>query len=223
MKSIIAKPPLELVPVIEVEPYALTDLPIPDECPAREYPSAWRQYFDSCMVQLGEDQITPIADWSHFVRAKDMLGAVLLEKLLRDCLPDDATKTDEIAGLSAGYALCDSEQVLIQPQCCCDFSNLESWEELVKERSVKSDLWIGHPQPLVEALNEVVKIREGWEGAGAPDYLRVVSTTFADLQIAVDRAKKETEKIFEAIEEQLVRIINDATLRREICNQIFCR
>lgn len=64
MRRIVACDPIELRPVIEVEPYHWSDR----ESPESRSPAARLAYFRACMADVGITGIEPIAPRSKFCR-----------------------------------------------------------------------------------------------------------------------------------------------------------
>ncbi len=220
MKRIQTSGTISLIPVIEIEPYGISSRKVPDHCPAREHPEIWQKYFDECVADAGYHNINPIAKGSRFVHASAIVENKIFESLLDDCLPegDKPLDLDEVSMLSGGYALIDEAKVLIEPQCCSDFSNLSSWQGIVENENNSFDIWIGHPQAVINRVQNEYIIQEGWEWNDPPDYLVEFSVSQSLLHAAIRKAETEEELLTQQIERKLISMPKFTT-----CSKILTR
>lgn len=173
MTRTVAHEPIELRPVIEVAPYDWSD----QKSPESRSPGERLAYFRACMADAGIEGIDPIAAHSNFVEADRVMENELIVRLIREQMSGsgfpgfpsqsglkETGDPDCVGMLSGGFVLCGGSEVLLGPQCCCDFSNLEDWRKCVNEQPDQGTVWIGHPEAEVSFSEGWVSIAEGWEG-----------------------------------------------------------
>ncbi|MEM9215896.1 MAG: hypothetical protein AAGD25_16325 [Cyanobacteria bacterium P01_F01_bin.150] len=204
--------PIDLCPVIEIQPYQWSTRSPPSVVGAKDHPAEWSAYFLACMADLGIEELAPIADGSMFVNAFNVVKSPLMPRLLKRELsetgipgyPDDEGREDRhldhsdlIAGLTGGYAVISGDRVLLEPQCCCDFSNLNSWKILIQDKPTVSTIWIGHPEPTVMCHGQQFTIREGWESSSRPTrHIIAFTVSETTLRQAVLQAEQKADELY---------------------------
>jgi len=194
---------VELVPVLEVEPYKYSDRPVPDESPARLHRAVWDAYFQQCMTDAGLGALRTIRPGSFFVRVEQMVGTAALDRMLRDAHGDDGT-----AALPGGYALVVDGAVTLEPECCGDLGNLASWEAALASQPAEAEIWIGHPQPRIAFDGERVTLRQGWETSPEPDDLVEVAMSVDQLREAIAGARVAVTAFHRALEAEAARVLD---------------
>lgn len=189
-----ARRTVALRPVVEVAPWRLSDLPLPQQAGAREHPREWGEYFRRCLEHAGFPPVAPIRPGSHYVLASEVMASPLLERLVRDALEDvsedDADET--IGPFDSGFVLYVEGEAVLEPGCCSDFGTLASWAELLVRVPGSGTVWTGHPELRVEVGEDWLTVREGWDGAEPPPRdLAVVRVNRAELARAVAHAREE--------------------------------
>ena len=233
MKRIEASGPIELTLVLEIEPYHWSDRALP-QGPSRDHPEAWYTYFHQCMADAGITGIDPIRPGSHFVDAFSVVDNELIVRLIREELeesglpgfPDDtgcqdAEDVEAVGMLTGGYALCSGHEVFLEPECCCDFSNLESWRQALAEQPVSGTLWIGHPQAGIAFERDTVTITQGWEGGPAPACLAEIALRVAALREAVVRAEDARKELARRLLPRVQEVMADPDRVREVRDRLM--
>lgn len=195
MRQVEARSGVALVPVLEVEPWHFSSTPLPHVAGSRAHPAEWADYFRRCMADAGFTDIVPLAEGSHFVSARSLIGNALLERLVREAVDGTGLAADRIPRLSGGVALVADGKALLEPSCCGDLENLRSWEQLVAHQPASGSLWIGHPELAFSLSGDLVTLTEQWEYPPAPDYLLEVTTPLDQLRAAVAQARLEVERL----------------------------
>ena len=221
--------PISFQLVIEIEPYQWSSRNSPKVSPSRLYPEEWLEYFNDCMKDAGFESINPIRPGSFFVDAFSLLGTSLLDSLIKNHLqnaalpgfPDEEGYEDQLDGdyvskISGGVAILSGDKVLLEPECCCDFTNLYEWKDLIETRPASSKVWIGHPQAQVNFNNDLVTISEGCEYSPAPDYLVQFSVEFSELKNAVQEAEKSLKQFKSRLYDIVKKIFDDPELAKVV-------
>ncbi|MCA9041783.1 MAG: hypothetical protein KDA65_15625, partial [Planctomycetaceae bacterium] len=102
----------------------------------------------------------------------------------------EAEEPDESGALYGGMALCDENGgVLIEPTCCADLRNINSWNEAADYRkSTWQQVWIGHPWVSVKYEEPRLVFSDLHEHQ---DPVARWSICPEDLRFAIDQAEKE--------------------------------
>ncbi len=205
MNRINVAKPIEFLPVIEVEPYHWSDRQMPD---ADATPAALLSYFHQCMADAGIEGIDPIHPRSRFVDAISVVESELGLRLIREELEgsgysessdgagrDSDIDVDQVGMLSGGFALLSGREVLLEPACCCDFSNLAEWEQCLAERPTVGTVWIGHPEVQVSFEDGQVFISAGSESEVQPEDGVCYSISEADFRAGLTLATQDRDDV----------------------------
>ena len=155
------------------------------------------RYWLESLADSGITDLMPIESGSWHVPTSEFTGPVLLGRVLEvifenllkagfsidlDCLP-----------LDGGLALrCQSQNVLIEPGCCGDLGNVDSWREVVGHRHADwRPLWIGHPALSVLYRAPRLIISSPHDGE---DPMARWAVCPDQLQVAIEAAEIELER-----------------------------
>jgi hypothetical protein len=155
---------ISLIPVIEFEPasYSKRTRESPSVT-SRDDPQAWELYWRESLEDSGIDELHPHRAGGWYVPVTELTRPSTLRALL-DVAFDKVNATlendlpmDELPMLPGGYVLGDGRGE-IEPGCCSDFSNIDSWREAVAWRSREWKMvWVGHPWTYVSAEGDTLR------------------------------------------------------------------
>jgi hypothetical protein len=150
--SIVVLEDIELIPVVELEPFvfASDDRSLPSGR-YQDMPEEWYRYWSESLADSGFTGLRSIQSGSWHVPTSEFTDAAPLRRVLElifqnpsemgfaceaDCMP-----------LNGGLALrCQSQNVLIEPGCCADLGDTANWRDVVGYRQAEwRTLGIGHP------------------------------------------------------------------------------
>lgn len=141
--------PVELAPVIELEPCAFATEE--RKSPSGTDPAEWSRYWFDSLADSGVEGLTPIRTGSWHVATKQLGCPVTLSRILDayirswggiEALSDPESRPVFNGGLS----LFADEQLLIEPACCSDLGNLSEWQTATEYGQPEWKMvWIGHP------------------------------------------------------------------------------
>ena len=198
MPSIVVLEGIELIPVVNLEPFrfAAGDRLAPSGI-YEDMPEQWYRYWLHSLADSGIRDLMPIERGSWHVPTSEFSGPIplgrLLEVIFQNLLKAAFSIDLHCLPLDGGLALrCQCQNVLVEPGCCGDLGDLESWREVVGHRQAKwRPLWIGHPALSVLYRAPRLIISSPHDGeyptarwAVCPDQLRV----------ALDTAEVELER-----------------------------
>ena len=144
---------VDLVPVVELEPwtFARQQHPRPGES-RRDTPAEWDHYWRACLADVGIVGVDPLqcgswhASTEQFVRRPADLAKLVAFFVDEWGGAPTFEDPDRNPVLGGGLAFCTGSEVLAEPQCCVDLTNLADWQRAVHCRDEGwSMLWIGHP------------------------------------------------------------------------------
>ncbi|MBK9033875.1 MAG: hypothetical protein IPL61_21835 [Myxococcales bacterium] len=231
MSLITATRDVQLVPVLEVEPWRLSDRPLPADGPARAHAAAWDAHFRECVADAGFEAVALIAPGAHFVRARDLTGHPLLDRLIAERLadtglpnfpdpdgPDDCPPIERVGALAGGYALVVDDIPVHLPGCCGDLGDLDEWSAALAERPRDDLLWIGHPMLRIEFVGDRVTLTERDDDPMLHLGLdrRSVTLPTAWLGTAIVAARVEHARVRADVTDVVARLIGDAALAAEV-------
>jgi len=167
-----------LTPVLELQPssFATRSHQSPSGS-STEDPEGSFRYWSESLADAGIQGLIPWRRGSWFVSIDQLRDPRLLRLLVTLANPDIATSDlDEIGPLSGGYIL-SHEDSTIEPGCCCDLGDLESWR-LAATDSTEAwwMVWIGHPWTFVRSSGDLLHFVEPSEhqtGAGLTETIRL--------------------------------------------------
>jgi hypothetical protein len=143
---------LELVPVLELEPYLFaTRENARPQGPARDLPENSHRYWIESLADSEITGLTPLWPSSWHVPTRDLTDPSALQNILAvflkewggiACLDDPESRPI----FNGGLALLGGGEVLVYPTCCSDLGNLSAWRDTAVYRGDDwTMLWIGHP------------------------------------------------------------------------------
>lgn len=166
----------ELVPVVEIAPWRLTDRPLPESTspPGSESDdAAFTAYVEACARDAGFDDLEAVAPDSFHVPILALNpGHVsrLVEQWLTDSQYDIGAlhpAPDENDGsLSAHYgglAVFWEQQLISEPACCSDLDVWREWADAL-DAELPQEIWNGHDGTRIElrrTASGAVRIRFG--------------------------------------------------------------
>jgi hypothetical protein len=153
MSDALVLPAIELVPVIELEPYHFATQERTFPCgTAKEELDQRCCYWRDSLADSAVTNLRPIRPGSWHVPTAEFTNLAtlraVLDVLLRDSGGIDALSApDTIPVLSGGLALrVPSGEVLVEPGCCADLGGLRDWQVATTYRSSGWQMvWTGHP------------------------------------------------------------------------------
>ena len=143
----------KLIPVLELEPltFATQDRSFPYE-EGKDQTNEEQLYWETCLADSGITGLTPIKTGSWFVRTSnfsDLQLEIYLQVIFEDWggIHETLDDPDCLPELQGGFALkSETDDVLIEPTCCCSLKNLDEWKAASQSESTSwQSLWIGHP------------------------------------------------------------------------------
>jgi hypothetical protein len=190
-----------LTPVLELEPaaFAMRSHQTPSGS-ATEDPEGWFRYWSESLADAGIRGLIPWKRGSWFVTLDQLSDPALLRLLVNRLRPDIATSDlDEIGPLSGGYIL-SHEETTIQPGCCCDLGDLESWRLAASDPTEAwSMVWIGHPWTFIRSSGDLLHLVEPSEQDSADGLTEIIHLSRAELREAVARARAERSRFAERL------------------------
>lgn len=144
---------VELIPVIEFEPYAYAqEERRRPSVTLHQNPEAWHKYWKESLADSNITGLEPVEN-SWLVRVVDLTQPETIAKMLRVHLDDQTIETlddlDFVGSLNGGYIL-KTETHSLFPTCCVSLEDIKSWEEALRikqswQKSTWTPIWIGHP------------------------------------------------------------------------------
>ena len=156
---------MEILIAIELEPstYGINDYERPNgtiEKKRKEWSALWIK----CLSDSGIKNIKPIECGSWFVDI-EQISRNNLEIIIKKHLEgiNLSNFEDELLSFSGGIVIRDNNEIIIEPQCCCDLSNLDDWIEIKDNSDEFSDIWIGHPWVFYKFENNKIIFTDYYE------------------------------------------------------------
>jgi hypothetical protein len=152
MSVLIALEGVELVPVIELAPgtFSRRERSSPSGS-GREVPEQWDRYWRDSLADSGVSGLTPLRPASWLVTTRQLIGTDVLGRILSGIVgnwggPEVFHDPDCNPFLDGGLALCCNNDVVLEPNCCCDLGEHSEWRDAAEYRSAEwTTVWIGHP------------------------------------------------------------------------------
>lgn len=200
MPPLIVLRDMELAPVLELEPwkFATHSRTLPTAS-SRELPDEWLRYWLDCLADSGVVGLEPLRAGSMHVPVRQLAHKpTTLETLLNFFVnewggPQVFSDPDQKPVLGGGLALCAGDQVLAEPTCCVDLSNLSDWQEAAGYRETGwTMLWIGHPWLSVRYEAPWLVLSEPHESENPAGHWAVSPD---DLDRAVQAAEADLERL----------------------------
>jgi hypothetical protein len=199
-----------LVPLVEFEPCRWADPAYDQFIGTDEWAAVWK----TALNRVGIEPFTP---GSWHVRAAQLAGSSVLQRVVEQALdgsgivgfPDDEGEEDEdgerLLALNGGYALVDADgNVLFEPGCCCDLSDLASWQEAAThDGDDPYRLTIGH------GVYSVSRSARDFLISIAPERVGGEVTTFRVTHDEFRLALREASAIREELRQSILRVLRD--------------
>lgn len=189
---------MRLIPTVDIEPgrYATGSRP----CPESDAPDAvWDSWFLACLADAGIHELRPIRPRSWLVPAEQLVDPRTIEQIVTvqfdSSLAQVATDPESWRALQGGYVLQKGAELLVEPGCCGDLSNLCEWRRAAGALEESwADLWIGHPWRSTRRLGSRIEISQAHENSQGGEKQPLVvewQVDAAELTQAVDAACRE--------------------------------
>ncbi len=155
---------IELINTIEINPfkYSTEDIEFPSFTGYPD-PDEWLMKWEETACQLNINFNT-IKKGSYLadieVIDNESLRAII-EVRLSEVDLDDPNEEVYFLSFDGGIVLKKNGEILIEPSCCGDLSNIENWQKIFGNQSCEwEDLWIGHPWVLYKRENGIVSFSQ---------------------------------------------------------------
>jgi len=129
---------------------------------------------------------------------------------------EDQLDGDTICMLNGGYAVIGGDDVLLEPECCCDFTNLYYWKKALHDRPSKGLVWIGHPEAEVCFQGDFLTVRERWEYPPEPDCLVEFEVSVNEMSAAVERVERLLSQFEDLALIRVKELISDPALALKV-------
>ncbi|MDR4951912.1 hypothetical protein REB14_06920 [Chryseobacterium sp. ES2] len=140
---------MKLINTIEISPlrYAKEEFELPESSDYPD-PEEWYTKWEEVASRLNFNFKT-IQKGSYLVNIEDIDDdnlEMIVEAKMEDMESDESEEDICIMAFDGGIVLKIEDEILIQPSCCGDISNIEDWRNIFKIPSSEwKSLWIGHP------------------------------------------------------------------------------
>lgn len=153
MSNAVAITGIELVPVLELQPYDFATQPRESPTGAiSEVPDEWFRYWSDSLADSGITELRPLCPGSWHVPTANFEAPANLLKFLEVTIENWGgisvlSDPDCQPVLNGGLALWRAgSELLIEPGCCADLGDASNWREAAGYRGDEWQmLWIGHP------------------------------------------------------------------------------
>jgi hypothetical protein len=185
---------ITLIPIVEIRNFH-EDM----ECPFKGSSSDWDEYYAACHQKAGfKDALKPFLSGQSFYElsniSDDNLKKMLMGKLqyVHDIEEPHRDEMNDIH-FNGGYVLQIDGENICFPQCCCDLSDIGSWEGLLEGNT---SFYHGHPSPKVhidqnKITLDFVNHSYGSEGFALHGKLDLVQFSKKGLKRALEVVKKK--------------------------------
>lgn len=132
---------MELIPVIEFEPFQFASL----ECADWSDVAARNQYWLDCLAQSGIEDLAPVREGSWMVPVQRICDEHHFTALVEKLYGEDWEEEDGWRPIPGGCVF-HHEDHWISPQCCGDLTGLKEWAIATEHPCQEwTMIWIGHP------------------------------------------------------------------------------
>lgn len=199
MLNVIVLEGIELVPVLELEPFKFaTQTRKSPSGTSSEVPDDWCRYWSDSLADSGITALRPIRRGSWHVPTVNFGLPSNLQRFLEKTFQewggiDSLSDSDCRPVLDGGLALrCSASDILIEPGCCADLGEAKNWKEAAAYREGEWQmLWIGHPWLSVRYQPPWLIVSEPHESNAPSDRWAILPE---ELDRAADDAKAELER-----------------------------
>lgn len=142
-----------LLPVVELPPYRfLNHLPVPDPYPRGK---AWKKYWCDSLAASGFAPVDPVFEGSNLVSVEQLDATSSLDAIVEYEVSKGKGEDWLPLCLYGGYVLYDSDELVVEPQCCGRLMDLVDWRAAATEKKLPRGFWIGigHPGLGVEVVS----------------------------------------------------------------------
>ncbi|EZH75247.1 hypothetical protein ATO12_00280 [Aquimarina atlantica] len=139
---------MKLLNTIEIEPWDYTENEYESPDVSRDKnPQKWSEFWYKCISDSNLQNLKPIELGSYLVDIKSIGDSelkIILQKELKGI--DISNVKEYIEPLFGGIVIIENDDIIIEPTCCGDISNIRHWEEIENSKlNHWEQLWIGHP------------------------------------------------------------------------------
>jgi hypothetical protein len=153
---------MKLINTIEISPlrYSKEEFELPE---ISDYPDheEWFIKWKGAVSQLNFKTIEKGSYLVDIETIDDETLKMIVEAKIEDMESEESEEDVFVMPFDGGIVLKIENDILIQPSCCCDISNIEDWKNIFKNPSSEwRDIWIGHPWVLYKTENGKVCFSE---------------------------------------------------------------
>ncbi|WP_409416059.1 hypothetical protein [Flavobacterium sp. PS2] len=200
---------MELINTIEILPseYSNNDYKSPNTS-FLESKLEWYNYWKKCISDSKLTELEPIEKGSFFVDLNTLNDNELKVILLKTLIEIDFENIDdEISHLYGGIVLKLNDQIIIQPNCCCDIGNLSEWLKiLISKEDEWHQLWIGHPWVFFKTVDDLIYFSDYTEKNNGQNLDEKFSIPKGLLEKNLKKIKQEQEEFRTRIERNLIEL-----------------
>ena len=175
----------------------------------------WDSYWDNYLKTLG---LKPVYSGSWFLSVDAINDPEVIKKVVTLSCNDDFSLENienRFSPLTGGYMLFKNNDVLFEPQCCCDLGDLRYWKQLT---SLASENWhnllMGHAMTHGRKIGDHIEVKEVPEYGNDEPIIEKVNQN--ELRIALSKAE---QKII-AFQKKIIPVINEIINNDEIAIKI---
>ncbi|MCS4305511.1 hypothetical protein [Chryseobacterium sp. BIGb0232] len=185
---------IELINTIEINPfkYCKEDIQLPT---VTEYPDPeeWFMKWEemACQLKINFNTIKKGSYLADIEAIDDEGLQTIIDVRLSEVEFDDPGEEVFLLSFDGGIVLKKDGEILIEPSCCGDLSNIEDWQKIFDSPSSEwKDLWIGHPWVLYKRENGTISFSEYTE-----DNIDDIKNIKIRFEVDESALKAELEKV----------------------------
>lgn len=155
---------IELINTIEINPFKYSteeiELPSFSEYPV---PEEWFMKWEetACRLNINFNTIRKGSYLADIEVIDDESLQTVIEVRLSEVDLNDPDEEIYFLPFDGGIVLKKDGEILIEPSCCGDMSNIENWQRIFEDQSSEwKDLWIGHPWVLYKRENGIISFSQ---------------------------------------------------------------
>lgn len=199
---------MKLTNTIEVAPYdyAKSEYDFPNTTSAIA-PSEWNEFWLKCISDSNLGRLKSIREGSYLVDIATLqfeeISEILKKELKNIDLKDSVNQVGHLCG---GVVIELNGEIILEPTCCGDLSNLSGWEDIFhSELGEWHMLWVGHPWIFYRRVNGSIEFSE-YTDLNLEDFndIKAVHTLpEADLAEEIRRIRKVQDDFADKISQAL--------------------
>ena len=181
--------------------------------------SQWDSSWDSYLKTLG---IQPVYSGSWFIAVDAINNPEVIKKIVSLSCNDDFSLeniAERFSPLAGGYMLFNNNDVLFEPQCCCDLGDLMYWKQLTNLAAENwHNLLMGHAMMHGRKIGDAIEIKEIPEYGNDEPIIEKVNQN--DLQMAISKGEQKIKAFQNKIIPTINEIIKDDELSIKIAKKL---